>query len=60
MKNIEDKIHDITNLVANATLNAKITDVSSKIPNVTILATTAALAAVGNQMPDYRKYITTW
>ena len=60
MKNIEDKIHDITNLVANATLNAKITDVSSKIPNVTILATTAALTAVGNQMPDYRKYITTW
>ena len=59
IKNIEDKIPDITNFAANASLNAKITEVNSKIPNVTNLATTTAPTAVGDQISDYRKYITT-
>ena len=37
IKNIEDKIPDITNL-ATAALNAKINEIKSKIPNITSLA----------------------
>ena len=40
IKNIEDKVPDVTNLVTNASLNAKINDVKPKIPNITNLATT--------------------
>ena len=43
MKNIEDKIPDITNLVTNATLNAKINEVKNEISSITNLATTTAL-----------------
>ena len=43
IKNIEDKIPDISNLAANATLNANINEVKGEIPNITNLATTAAL-----------------
>ena len=35
IKNIEDKILDITNLPTNATLNAKINEVKHKIHNIT-------------------------
>ena len=53
IKNIEDKIPDITNLATTAAaLNAKINEVKSEIPNITNLATTTALTAVENKIPN--------
>ena len=52
IKNIEDKIIDITNLATKAFLNAKINEVKWEIPSITNLATTAALTAVKNKIPD--------
>ena len=45
VKNIEDKIPDISNLATNTTLNDKINEVKNKIPSVINLATTTALNA---------------
>ena len=39
IKNIEDKIPDITNLATNTTLNIKIIEVKKEIPSITNLAT---------------------
>ena len=39
-KNIEDKISDITNLITNASLNAKPNEFKGKISSITKLATT--------------------
>ena len=52
IKNIEDKIPDITNLATNTTLNAKVNEVEGEIPNTTNLATTIALTAVENKIPN--------
>ena len=53
IKNIEEKIFDITNLAINASLDTKINDVKGKIPSITNLATTtAALTAVENKVPN--------
>ena len=53
IKNIEDKIPDITNLATTTTtLNAKINEVKNKILNITDLATTADLTAVENKIPN--------
>ena len=52
IKNIEDKILDITNLATNTTLNAKLNEVKREIPNITNLATTTALNAVKNKIPN--------
>ena len=41
IKNIEDKMLDITNLATNITFNAKINKVKNKMLNITNLATTA-------------------
>ena len=46
IKNIEDKIPNLTNLVTNTTLNAKINEIKSKIFSITNLATIAVLTAV--------------
>ena len=43
IKNIEDKIPDITNLATNTTLSAKINEIKSEIPSITTLVTTTAL-----------------
>ena len=43
IKNIEDKIPDITNLVTNTILNATINEVKVEIPSITNLAATFAL-----------------
>ena len=51
-KCIEEKIPDITNLATNTTLNTKINEVKSEIPKITDLATTAALTAVEDKMPN--------
>ena len=45
IKNIEDKVADITNLAAKTTPSAKINEVKGEIPNITILATTSAHTA---------------
>ena len=45
IKNIEDKIPDITNLVTKTTLNVKINYVKGEILSITNLGTTAAFTA---------------
>ena len=52
IKNIEDKIPDITNLATNASLNAKINEVKGEIPSITNLGTTAAFTTVENKIPN--------
>ena len=59
IKDIEDKIPDITNLVTNASFNAKKYEVKNEAPSITNLATTTAFTAVENKIPDHSKYITT-
>ena len=50
MKDIEDKIPDITNLASNTTLNAKINEVKNEVPSITNLATNASLNAKTNEV----------
>ena len=50
IKNIEDKIPDISNLATNASLNSKINVVKCDIPNITNLATSTALTAVATKI----------
>ena len=52
IKNIEDKIPDITNLATKTTLNAKINEVKGETPNITNLPTTSALTTVENKTPS--------
>ena len=52
IKNIEDKIPDITSLATNTTINAKINEVKKEIPSITNLATTAALNAKINDVKN--------
>ena len=42
IKNIEDKIPDITNVATNASLNSKINEVKGELPSITNLATNLA------------------
>ena len=51
IKNIADKIRDISNVATNTTLNTKINEVKGDIPSITNLATTTALTAVENKTP---------
>ena len=47
IKNIEDKIPNIINLAAKATLNAKINEIKDQMPNISNLATkTASVSTV--------------
>ena len=50
IKNIEDKIPDITNLATKTTLNAKINEVKAEISHVTNLATTSACTVIENKI----------
>ena len=52
IKDIEDKIPDITNLATNTFLNAKINEVKNEIPSITNLATPAALNAKINEVKN--------
>ena len=52
IKNIEDKIPDISNLASKTILNTKINEVRNKIPSITGLATISALTAVENKIPS--------
>ena len=45
IKNIEDNVHDISNLATNTTLNAKENEAKGEIPSIAYLATTVALNA---------------
>ena len=55
IKHNEDKIFDITNLATNASLNAKINDLKSEIPNTLNLATNTVFTAVENTVLDHYK-----
>ena len=57
IKNIEDKIPDITNLATKTTLNAKINEVKGEISNITNLNTTSSLIAVENKIPSVSSLI---
>ena len=52
IKNIEDKIPDITNIATKTNLNAKINEVKAEIPSITNLTTTTALTSVKNKIPN--------
>ena len=52
LKNIEDKIPDITNVGNKTTLNAKRNEVKGEVPNITKLATTGSLTGVENKTPS--------
>ena len=52
IKNIEDKIPDISNLATKSNLNTRINEVKNEIPSITDLATTYALTAVKNKIPS--------
>ena len=59
IKNIEDKIPDITNLAINTTLNAKINEVKNEIPSITNLTTnTNDLNAKTNEVKNKISNIT--
>ena len=50
------KIKYLTYLATKSTLNAKINEVKREIPSITNLATTTALTAVENKIPNVLKY----
>ena len=56
IKNIEDKIGDITNLATKSRLYAKMNDLKGEIVNITLryfnLGTKASLTAVANKTPS--------
>ena len=51
IKNIEDKIPDITNLATKTILNTKINEVKAEIPSISGLAKISALTAVEYEIP---------
>ena len=58
IKNIEDKIPDISNLATKTILNAKINVVKNKIANITNSATTTtALTAFENKIPNVNNLV---
>ena len=59
IKNIEDKIPDISNLATKTTLNAKINVVKNKIANITNSATTTttAVTAFENKIPNVNNLV---
>ena len=52
IKNIEDKIADITHLTTKTTLNTKINKDQDKIPSITKLAPKTALTSGENKIPS--------
>ena len=49
---IQNKIPDTSGLVKKTDHNVKITEIESKIPSITGLATNAALTVVENKIPN--------
>ena len=58
IRNIEDKIPDITNLATNDSFNAGINEVKSKTPSITNLTTTATFNAKINEVKGETPNIT--
>ena len=52
IKNIKDKIPDISNLATKTNLNKKINEVKNEIPSIAGLAATSALTAVEKKIPS--------
>ena len=52
ISNTDKKIPDTSELIIKTNYNVKITEIEGKIPSITALATTAALVAVENKIPD--------
>ena len=52
IKNIEDKLSDITNLATKITVNAKIHEDKGEIPNIRNLASNTVLTAVETKIPN--------
>ena len=52
IKNVEDKIPDISNLATKINLNTIINEVKNEIPSITGLATTSELTIVENKIPS--------
>ena len=48
----DNKMSDTSELIIKTNYNVKITEIEGKIPSITALATTAALVAVENKIPD--------
>ena len=63
IKEIEDKIPNITNLATNITLNSKINEVKNEMPSITNLVTNASLNSeineVKNEIPSITNLDTT-
>ena len=57
IKNIEDKIPDISNLAPKTILNTKINEIKDEIPNIKGLATTSAFTAVENEIPSINNLV---
>ena len=55
IKDIEDKIVDVTNLPTKTTTNAKINEVKNEIPSITNLAATIGLTAFENNILHHSK-----
>ena len=53
IKNIDDKIPDISNLATNTSVNGKINESKGEIPSITNLATTATLTTIENKIPNF-------
>ena len=51
IKNIEDKIPNISNLANKTNINTKISQIKNEIPSISGLATHSALASVENKVP---------
>ena len=54
MNGVKGEIPSITNLDANAALNAKINEVKGETPSITNLTTTDAVTAVETKIPDVK------
>ena len=54
----DKKIPDTSDLAKKADLNTKVTEIESKIPSITGLATNSALTAVENKIPDVSGLVT--
>ena len=52
IKNIEEKILDITNLATKTIRNTKINEIKAEISSISGLAATSALTAVETKIPD--------
>ena len=52
MSKVDKKIPDVSSLVKKTNFDTKVTEIEGKIPSITGLATSSALTAVENKMPE--------